>query len=133
MATARSAWNLVAPRRDILWLQREATGTLWLCLEIGAWRGHGPWCLWLPRSSRQELLGDRPRGVLFSQISNGKVNDFCVDFHRPSTVRQGICGVRTVAPPWRRKRPGACLGHRLRGALHCCLRVSELAERARER
>ena len=65
MATARSVWNLVAPRRDILWLRREAPGTLWLCLEIGAWRGHGPWCLWLPRSSRQELLGDRPRGVLF--------------------------------------------------------------------
>ena len=102
MATARSVWNLVAPRRDILWLRREATGTLWLCSEIGAWRGHGSWCLWFPRSSRQELLGDRPRGVLFSQISNGKVNDFCVDFHRPSTARQGICGVRTVALSWRR-------------------------------
>ena len=106
MATARSVWNLVAPRRDILWQRREATGTLSFCWEFpvfhGAWQGHGSWCLWLPRSRRQELLGDRPRGVLFSQISNGKVNDFCVDFHRPSTARQGICGVRTVAPPWRR-------------------------------
>ena len=100
MATARSAWNLVAPRRDILWLRREAPGTLWLCWEIGAWRGHGPWCLWLPRSSRQELLGDRPRGVLL-HVSNGEVNDFCGDCTRPSTARQGICGVRHLAAPER--------------------------------